>query len=226
MVTSDDNNPNKPNSTPNIPQADLDFRDASITINNSWHQNSQITLIWINQSDLETLVTNFSTTLMLRKSSGGERPEFTKKLELIDKDIDRDIENVKRYLEEKYGKDSASSYYSQFGIVKEHKIYKLPIDHDDRKAALELLIPALTTHGFQNNTFGLTYWTGVKTKFNDYLAKTVDIDGIVSNKVGDKNLLKKQINKVLNSLIKVIMGNYPDDYKNVLRNWGFQKEKY
>lgn len=210
----------------NVPLADADLKDVSILVDKAWQINPQITLIWKTQPEFNIIVTDYSNTLMQRKSTGSERPEYTKKLELLDITIDRDIENVKRYLVEKYGKDSAPSYYAAFGIVKEDKMYKLPMDHNDRKDALDLLIPALTVHGFQNNTFGLAYWTDVRTKFNEYLTKTVDIDGAVSNKVGDKNILKKQIKKVLNSLIKVIMGNYPDDYKNVLRNWGFQKEKY
>jgi hypothetical protein len=226
MVTPDENTPDIPNETPNIPRADLDFLNTSIKINDSWQLFPQITLVYITQGDFGNLVNNFSVSLGARKSTGSQRPEFTKKLELLDVAIDRDIENVKRYLEEKYGKVSAPSYYSQFGIIKEHDMYKLPIDHDDRKGALELLIPALTTHGFQTFAFGLAYWYDVLEKFNEYLTKSIDIDATVSGKVGEKNILKKQIKKVLNSLIKVIMGNYPEDYKNVLRNWGFQKEKY
>lgn len=210
----------------NVPQADVDLKDVAIEVNKSWITNPQITLIWIGQPEFENSVNSYSSTLSERQSTGSSRPELTKKLKLIDKDINRDIEHIKRYLVEKFGKDSAPSYYSQFGIVKTGKIYKLPIDHNDRKAALELLLPAITVHGFQTFTFGLTYWTNIKTKFNEALAATIEIDGAVSQKVGDKDILKKQVKKVLNSLIKVIMGNYPDDYKNVLRNWGFQKEKY
>jgi hypothetical protein len=171
-------------------------------------------------------VTDYSEALMKRKSIGGGRSEFTVKLELVDLEIDKSIEIVKGYLNDKYTKKLAPSYYAQFGIVKEDRVYKLPKDHDDRKAALELLIPSLTTHGFQNNTYGLTYWTNLQTNFNEYLTKSIAIDGTVSGKVGDKNILKKQIKKVLNSLLQVIEGNYPDDHKNIKRAWGFQKEKY
>jgi hypothetical protein len=84
----------------------------------------------------------------------------------------------------------------------------------------------LTVHGFQTFAYGLAYWTTVQTNFNNYLLNSVTIDETVSGKAGDKNILKKQVKKVLNSLLKVIEGNYPDDYKNIRRNWGFQKEKY
>ena len=32
--------------------------------------------------------------------------------------------------------------------------------------------------------------------------------------------------KVLNALVWVLKGNFPDTYKEELRSWGFQKEKY
>jgi hypothetical protein len=228
MGTTDDStgNENKTTKVLNIPRSDSDLKEVSALVAKTWLANTQITLIWTTQAEFETVVTNFSGTLMQRNSAGAGRPEFTVKLKLLDKDIDRDIENIKRYLVEKYGKVSAPSYYAAFGIVKENKRYKLPTDHDNRKDALALLIPALTVHGFQNFAFGQTYWTDIKTRFDLNLAQSKSIDSSVSINVGSKNILKIQIKKVLNSLINVIKGNYPDDYKNVLRNWGFQKEKY
>jgi hypothetical protein len=38
--------------------------------------------------------------------------------------------------------------------------------------------------------------------------------------------LKRVERKILNSLVLLIHCNYPDTYKSVLREWGFQKEKY
>jgi hypothetical protein len=48
----------------------------------------------------------------------------------------------------------------------------------------------------------------------------------VASKVGDKNILKKELKKALNAIVNIIKANYPDNYKEELRNWGFQKEKY
>lgn len=215
-----------PVEVPNIPNADVDFMDVAKAIVVSWLANPQITLVYITQSEFDAKVGQFSSDLMQRKDKGSDRSEFTVKLEQADDEIDKSIEHIKGYLNEKYTKKIAPSYYAQFGIEKVGKIYKLPYDHDERKAALELLIPSLTVHGFQTNLFGLTYWTDLQTRYNNYLAQSITIDGSVSEKVGDKNLLKKEIKKVLNSLLRVLEGNYPDNHKNVKRTWGFQKEKY
>ena len=44
--------------------------------------------------------------------------------------------------------------------------------------------------------------------------------------MGNKNILKADLKKSLNAIVSVIKANYPDNYKQELRNWGFQKEKY
>jgi hypothetical protein len=165
MLTPDENTPDIPNETPNIPRTDLDFLNTSKKITYSWQLFPQITLVYINQADMSNLVNNYYIILIALKSTVSQRPEFNKKLELVNIAIDHDIENVKRYREEKYGKVTVPFYRSQFGIVMEHKIYKLPKDHDDRKGALELLIPAFKTHGIHIYAFGLAYWTDVLEKF-------------------------------------------------------------
>jgi effector-binding domain-containing protein len=210
----------------NIPQADIDFRDVSKKVAQSWLATPQLTLIWTTQGVFSSTVNNYSTTLDQRKTAGGTRPEVTQKLKTMDHNMDADIEHIKGYLSDKYTKKNAPSYYAEFGIVKAGETYKLPHDHNKRKAGLNMLLGALTVHGFQGNTYGLTYWTDVYTKFDALLTQSVSIDGTVADKVGIKKVLKAQIKKTLNALIDIIIGNYPDTYKAVLRNWGFQKEKY
>jgi hypothetical protein len=48
----------------------------------------------------------------------------------------------------------------------------------------------------------------------------------ISIKVGDKNVIKKRLKKALTAIVHGIKSNKPDTYKQELRNWGFQKEKY
>ena len=210
----------------NIPRTDIDLMDVAKTIHTSWVANPQLTLVWITESQFGAKVTEYSDALMERKSTGGSRPEVTLKLEALDAEINTNVEYIKGYLNEKYSKKVAPSYYSQFGIVKTNNLYKLPYDHNKRKAALKIMLKGITTHGFQNNTYGLSYWTNVKTQFDLLLEQAGSIDSTVSDKVSDKNLLKTDIRKTLNAIIRLVRANYPDSYKSVLRSWGFQKEKY
>ncbi len=215
-----------PNKVDNIPAADIDLKDVAKQVCDKWLAEPAITMIWLTQEDFCVTVESFDTTLMARKSTGSTRPQITGKLQKLDDTLDQDVEYLKVYLVDKYGKADAPSYYAAFGIVKEGHVYKLPRDRNERLAALELLVPAITTHSFQTKQYGLTYWTGQKTLYDTLLTSATTIDGTVSSKVGDKNVLKKQIKKALNALINIIKGNYPDTYKTELRSWGFQKEKY
>jgi hypothetical protein len=212
--------------TPSIPDADIDLKDTAILVNASWLINPGLTLLWLTQPNFKLLVTDYSETLMGRISIGGTRPEFTKKLKIMDAEINKSQTHIKDYLVAKYGSNSASSYFSQFGMVHKHKGYSLPADRNDRSAALAIMLEGITANGFDAMEFGLVYWTDIKTLYDTLLNQAEGIDGSVSSKVGNKNQLKKQVRKALNAIIRLLKANYPDTYKTEMRNWGFQKEKY
>jgi hypothetical protein len=210
----------------NIPYSDNELERLAQAVNKAWQANPQITLVWLTQGEFETQANLLGETLMERMSTGSTRPEFTMKLKQIDKAIDLGVEIVKGYLVGEYSRKEAIFYYPEFGIVKTHKRYKLPIDRSERKASLELFVEAITRHGLQNKNLGLAYWTDIKTTYESLTSTAIKIDGRVSSKVGRKNVLKADIKLALNALINVLKGNYPKTYKSVLRSWGFQKEKY
>jgi hypothetical protein len=142
---------------------------------------------------------------------------------MLDKSIDNALVYVKGYLLDKYKKENDKSYYAAFGI---EKGARYPRDQNSRSAALKLTIEAIAANGFGTKEFGTAFWTGIKTQYDALLTTASNTDSTVSTKVGDKNALKVELKKALNSIILVIKGNYPDTYKQELRNWGFQKEKY
>ena len=102
----------------------------------------------------------------------------------------------------------------------------MPKDQNSRSEALELMIKGIDANGFNDKTYGKTYWTNIKTQFDSLLQTASTTDGSVSNKVGDKNKLKKGLKKALNAIVLSVKANYPDTYKHELRTLGFQKEKY
>ena len=145
---------------------------------------------------------------------------------IINKEIDNKLANVKGYIADKYGKENAVSYYASFGIEFSNKTYRFPIDQNNRSEALALMVNSISANGFDDKTYGKDYWLDIQSQFNELLVSASNTDSTVSNKVGDKNTLKKELKRALNSIVLVIKGNYPDTYKQELRTWGFQKEKY
>jgi hypothetical protein len=212
--------------TGNIPKKDSDFDDLGIQVLSSWAANPDLTLLWTNRQEFEASTSGFSAALGERQSTGSGRSSLSGELRNLDKAINKGSTFVKDYLNEKYGKENAHMYFANFGIVKIGDEYVIPYDHNKRSDALELVLAALITHGFGAKTYGTAYWQPIKTRFDELLLLAKSTDGTVASKVGEKNMHRKAITKTLNALIHLIRANYPDDWKNKIREWGFQKEKY
>jgi hypothetical protein len=216
----------KPVKKTNVPKVDLDFGNLSNAVSAKWATSPWLTLQWITATEFATKTANYYSTLGTRIKKGGARPQVTKSLQVVEKKIDEGVLNVKNYIIEKYKKDAAKSYYASFGIVTIGNGFALPKDQDGRSKALELLVEAVAENGFGDKQYGTKFWEAIQTEYDTLLETASATDSSISSNVGDKNVLKKEIKKALNSIIAVIRGNYPDTYKTELRNWGFQKEKY
>ena len=204
--------------TATVPKADIDFAKVVKNVSEKWQTTPQITLIWTTSGSFTDKATLYNKIIDQKLTAQGGRTEFTGKLKAINKEIDGSIKYVKGYIFEKYGKENAESYYPQFGIIRVGNGFKLPVDNDNRSKSLKLMVEAIVNNGFTDNKYGKDYWTKIKTQFDELLGITTATDATISENVGDK--------KVLNALINVIKGNYPDTSKQELRTWGFQKEKY
>ena len=210
----------------NVPISDVDFGNVINTVSVKWAASPWLTLQWLTSANFATKATTYQTTLSARQQTGSTRSQTTQALKIMDKTIDEAVSYVKVYIVDKYKKESAQSYYAAFGIVKANDRYTLPIDQNNRSAALTLMINAIAINDFGTKEYGTDFWTDMKAQYDVLLTIATTTDSQVASKVGDKNILKKELKKGLNSIIIAIKANYPDNYKEELRNWGFQKEKY
>ena len=224
--SGDDGKKPKPTKKATIPVADIDFGNVGTAVAKKWQASPWLTIQWLTVEEFTAKTNTYTTTLGVRIKEGGTRPQMTKALMEIDKQINEGVKNIKNYLTEKYKATNAGSYYAAFGIIKSGTTFIVPVDQNRRSSALKLIVGAISEHGFQDKIYGLDFWTNIQEQYDNLLESTSDVDGSISNKVGDKNLLKKEIKKGLNSIINILRGNYPDTFKAELRNWGFQKEKY
>jgi hypothetical protein len=224
VITSEVQKP-KPIKKTNVPVADIDFGNLGAAVSTKWSASPWLTLQWTTSANFSSITTRYMASLDTRIKKGSSRPQVTKGLKILEKKMDEALPNIKSYLYEKYQK-SAKNYYPAFGIIHKGTIFILPKDQDGRSKALELLVDAIDENGFGDKQYGSKFWKAIQTEYDQLLADAAATDSTISSNVGDKNVLKKEVKKVLNSIIAVIRGNYPDTYKTELRNWGFQKEKY
>lgn len=213
------------NSKTNIPKKDHDFGNVCTRVSANWAANPAITLVFITQPVFDTMVKQYNSTLMSRKKEGDGRSPLTKKLLLADNKMEKGIQNVKTYLKEKY-ESEAMAYYPIFGIEKHGSNWRLPTDRNKRKDCFEQIKKSIEAEGFGDKKYGTTFWTQLAADYENLMTMADSSDELVSNQVSDKNQLKQELRVILNSLIFVLRGNYPETYHGVLRSWGFQKDKY
>jgi len=188
--------------------------------------DAEMPMRWMEKSRLQTLVSDYSTLSMNRNTVGASRGAITSALRKLDDEIDRSIEYVKNRLEERLGSlDDARARFREFGIVKE-KSFKLPLSREHRVNALSMLVNALGVYQFQDTNYGIAYWTDIHARYEQLLQQARATDGNVSSKVGTLNGMRNELRKFLNAFIFLVRANYPETWRNELRNFGFQKEKY
>lgn len=216
----------KPNKTGVVPNTEIDLGKIASEVSRKWRTSKWLTLQWKKESDFANEVVQYNTVLSSRLKDGSSRPQITIQLEQLNSKIDDSLVYVKNYITEKYKKTASKSYYAAFGFIHKNNAYSFPADQNSRLESLKRMIEGIEEHGFENKEYGLAFWKDCFSDFEKTVQKAMDKDGAVSVKVGDKKILKKEVKKALNAIVLVIKANYPDTYKEELRSWGFQKEKY
>lgn len=214
-----------PKSQRTTPVADIDFLSVAEKVSDTWMANPQITLIWKTSNAFQDEVKAYRDLLQDTRSSASQRPAQTNVLYTLDKDINIAVNEVKVYIRKKW-KTAAEANYYRFGIVKESGNYRLPKDRDERRNALQLMIDAIKEDGFSTEEYGLAFWNAILANYTAALDVSNRTDGVVSSSSGAKNQMKSQVKKVLTALRLCLRANYPDTYRQIIRQWGWQKEDY
>jgi hypothetical protein len=206
--------------------ADRDFSDVAILLAGKWTTEPFYKLKYTTPATFTNLVNSYAAILLTRQDTGNDRRPITVQLNELDGTINNHIKFIKNYLQEKYNNTALErAKYSSFGIEKIGSLYKIPTDRNNRRAALKKLVLAITAEGFDTNTYGLAFWQPISTEYDALMQQAGSTDGSVSLGVSNKNVVRKQIEQVIDSLEMLIKANNPDTYKGELRAWGFQKEK-
>lgn len=196
------------------------------SVSTKWLANPWLTLLWLTVAKFVADAASYNAILEQRMNKGTARPQTGNALQNLEKQMDQVMAYVKGYILEKYKKGNEKSYYPSFGFVHQGKHYEFPTDRNRRVASLKLMVTAIKDNGFEEEEYGLEYWTKMLSDYEALVNQSNKVDGEISVKVGDKNVLKKKLKKGLAAIVHGLKCNYPDTYKQELRDWGFQKEKY
>jgi hypothetical protein len=200
--------------------------DVAKTVAENWVANPAITLVWKTSANFNAEVLAYAASLEGRIDTGALRTGQTLTLLQLDQQIDAAVGEVKTYIEGKYKKANAPAQFPRFGIPKSSAGYIMSRDRNNRNTALNQMIKSIADEGFADKEFGTAFWTGTKTSYEAALKLASTTTGNVSGQVATKNQQKDAITKVFASLLFVLHGNYPDTYKETIRQWGWKKESY
>lgn len=112
-----------------IPSSDVDLMSLARIIAGTW-ATKDLPLQWLTPEEFNTIVDTFENALKTKNTATARRNPVTMRIRELSKIIDVEIEHIKNYLAEKYGKSNAKSYYAKFGITKTSQAYKLPRDQE------------------------------------------------------------------------------------------------
>jgi hypothetical protein len=210
----------------NIPAAEADFIVLARNAANAWKQRQGIILVWTNSQQFETAIGQFENSFTERRTVKGERSIITSELKTLNTEINSNVVYIKNYINELYSKKEATAHYAQFGIIKANKTYGLPRDNDQRLFALRQLSEAVTNTELAGKKYGSAYWQDILIRFDTAKNNAISRDSASAQHIDVKREQKAIIRKTLNSLILSLKANYPDNWREEMRIWGFQKEKY
>jgi hypothetical protein len=216
----------KKSSIRNVPKTEDDFIVLGRNVLHVWKTRPEFTLNWTDPDRFENAVELFESSFSLRRKAKGNRSVITITLLELNREINRNIRFVKDYLIELYTRKEAPAYYPLFGIVRKNKSFSFPKDNDRRLFALQQLVVSIKAPDFNGKRYGYVYWRDVLERFEKTKTLALESDSDTSQHVNSKNGQKAIIRQTLNALIFLIKANYPLQWREELRIWGFQKEKY
>ncbi len=229
-TNSGDSAANQPNNdttyTPNLPFGQLELATLGLDVAKFWKTSALGDLLWKTKAAFLTQAQTYYDSLDTSDAADNDRSPVANRLRELDKMIEKSLNFVRAYLAEDHEGDADEAYYDEFGIVTEGRNHRLPSGRKPRAKSLTKLLAALDAHGYNDRKYGKAYWTPIEAEYKTLVAQRRKTEGEASGEVGKKNVQEKPLRKVLKALINLIKANYPDTYKSVLREFGFQKEGY
>lgn len=214
------------NHVANLPLKSADLLHVAETVNTAWAANSFVALPWKSQADFSADVAAFKAALQQRNTQGSKRRQQSRQLQNLHREINKAVPFVKAYILEKFGPKAGKVHYAEFGLVRRGRNYELSRDNQKCKDALRMMTDAIHANGFDAKTYGSVFWTDIKERYDTALTAATIGAGSVSAHISEMAVLRSNLRKVLSSLLLLLRAYYPDTFKQVRREWGFQKESY
>lgn len=222
---SDEGDDDASQSVSYVPRTDFSVLILAQSMLPFWVQ-SGYKLSYITTDEFENMINIYELKLASGRSVKAERTPTVDRLKQLREQMVDYVSKIKDMLSLDYGRSASIAHYPAFGIVKTQKNYSFPAGYDETKRAMEDLLKALVTYGYADHKYGLAVWQPIYDEYVSLAGKNRALTGSGSAFIGDKNVLKDQIIKVLRSVLLLLQANYPETWQNIAREWGYLRERY
>lgn len=212
--------------TSQLPASDVALSALATTAADAWTASALPPLLWLSKADFTALAASYAQGRDAADAAGDQRTPQSQRLQQLDKLFDKHLRYVKGYLAEAHDEDEGRSYYPEFGITRENKVYSLPRARAERVKALDKLLKALKAHDLDKKKYGTALWQPLVQEYAQLVQASAESAGQRSAKVSGKDQHEAQVRQALRALIHHLKANYPDTVAAQLRAFGFQKESY
>jgi hypothetical protein len=211
-----------------IPTDFLNTAEVGITSGTSWdNKHASFNPGFITQADYLAHHTSMRATILAQIATNDARNQVVLNLKTVNALISKHTKFIKNYLTEEYYND-AKTYYTGYGIITIGRAYSIPTDNDHRMRSLDTLVTELSKPNniLADKKFGLAFWEDLRDQHRANWTSLKTYDGDRSMNSDALKLAKKQALSYQSRLRASIKIMYPTNYKAVLRDFGFQSEKY
>jgi hypothetical protein len=208
-----------------VPPADENVKILSETVLSNLRTTTivfpEVTVITFEQAKQK-----FDTEHNNRKMASAERKPVTQKILDIERLMKSKLEHPKNDIRRKFGNEEGKSRFNEFGIVKIGGIDTFPTNRPGKMNSLEMLVSALKKHEIDSFEYGITFWDKTKVDYKTLTELSTKARGDISKFKNTKKEARIELERQLKIIAGVLKTLYPKTYKEVYREWGFQKEIY
>ncbi len=184
-------------------------------------------LRWLPNPALHTTAAAQRTALSGKSTLASQRPALTQNMRAAVVAMRQPLSELRGVIKKKF-KDNFAAYYPQFGLVLSAGDWKLPVDHDVLVENLRTkLLPKLVEHGFaQDPDTGTAVWQPL---LDQLATANTDAAGTDAGRSQAKISTDPQdalIEKALRALVHLAQAQFPDNWADVLRGWGWRKSSF
>lgn len=185
-------------------------------------------LAWKTPAQATILAQGLATLVGTRIAQDAERQSSSGRLGILTRELDKGATQVKAMINEEWEADAeAESHYSEFGLVAQNGLDRLPLAQQKRVLAInDQLLPALLKYGMGSRKYGTAWWTPRLTEYETLTAGRQDDAQEISGTVGDKAPLLTEAPDFLTRLDALLFANTRTEaeYLAERRAIGFLKE--